>query len=158
MKTTLKKSKTGRKNEYLVEDKPLTHDQIYEALMRVQDDMERSQLKFILLDELAHQMATMEDPQLEATEISIGILKNDFTESGSATLRSIVPDAGWKDIVHGEELANLSYQVGSVPVVVWFIHNKLDVFTNPDVRFYYSTEFKIPNPFKTYWRKRDMIR
>lgn len=154
----LKKSKTGRKNEYLTEQVKFPHEQIRDALFHVQDALDRAQIQFVLLDEVAKQMVDQEDPLLEASEVSIGIRSQDFSESGSSTLRSIIPNAGWESILHGEELANLSYSHGSVPVVLWIIHNDLDVFKHPDLKFYYQTEFRLPNPFATYWRQRDLIK
>lgn len=155
---TLTKSKTGRKDIGLTNSPKLSHEQIRDALFRVQDHLERSQIQFVLLDEIAKQMREMEDPLLEASEVSIGIRSQDFTQSGSSTLRSIIPDAGWEEFLHGETISNLAYQDGSVPVVIWIIHNDLDVFKNPDTKFYYQTEFRLPNPFKTYWRVRDLIK
>lgn len=155
---TTRKYKTGRKNEYLTENPKFSHEQVRDALFHVQDALERSQIQFVLLDEIAKQIAELEDPQLSASEISIGVRQQDFTESGSSTLRSIIPQAGWEAILHGEEVANLSYNVGSVPVVIWIIHNDMGVVNNPDTRFFYQTEFRIPNPFREYWRKRDLLR
>lgn len=155
---TLKKSKTGRKIKGLTDEPKLTHEMIRDALFRVQDHLERSQIQFVLLDEIAKQMAEMEDPLLIASEVSIGVRSQDFTESGSSTLRSIIPDAGWREFLHGETVSNLSYTDGSVPVVIWIIHNDLDVFKNPDSKFYFQTEFRLPNPFKEYWIKRDLIK
>lgn len=157
-RTNSKKSKTGRKNEYLTDNPRIPHESIREALFNVQDILERSQIQFMLLDELAKQIAEGEDPDLSSSEISLGVMRQDFTESGSSTLRSLVPDAGWRDFRHDEELSNISYTYGSVPVVIWIIHNKMSVFDNPETKYYYQTEFRIPNPFKEYWRKRDLVR
>ncbi len=156
--TTSKKSKPGRKNEFIVEGPKFTHEELREALFNVQDILERSQIQFVLLDEIAQQMFEIEDPILEACEVSVGVLSQDFTESGSSTLRSMIPEAGWGDKSSSGDLDTLTYRVGSVPVVIWIIHNNLDVFRYPDVRFYYNTEYRIPNPFKEYWKKRDFIK
>lgn len=157
-KQQVKNGKRGRKNDFIVDGPKFTHEEIRDALFNVQDALERSQIQFVLLDELAKQLNDIEDPILEASEVSIGVRQQDFTESGSSTLRSIIPQAGWELLRHDETVSNLNYNVGSVPVVVWIIHNNFDVLNYPDTKFFYNTEFKLPNPFTRYWAKRDLLR
>ncbi len=155
--TTLKKYK-GRKSYHLISTPKLPHESVKEALFHIQDIMERSHLQFVLLDEVADQIANREDPILNVCEISLGIRITDFTEYGSSTFKALAPAANWKEFLHGYPLTTINYEYGSVPIVVWLIRNDLDLFRNPDTRFYYQSEFKVPNPFRDYWKNRNLIR
>lgn len=129
----------------------IPHAIIHEALLGVQDLFERSMIPFILMDDIAQQMQ-YEMPQFKLHELSFGVLKQNLSESGYSMFKSLLP----KDTFY--EDATISFELKTVPIVIWVIHNNLDVFQRPDVRFYYDTEFHIPNPFTVYWKKRNFIK
>lgn len=127
------------------------HEKIHEALMYSQEVLERSSIPFMLLDETAHQIMKTEMPTFRLSEISIGIMKRHWTESGKSIFNMIVPQAE-------ETNMNISYTVGDVPVIMWIIEREFSFFQYPDVRFYFNSEFKIPNPWREYWKSRDLIK
>ena len=146
------KIKTGRKDEPLIPElKVLKHEEIHEALLYIQDVLERSQINFVLLDEIAKKIYEEELPQLDVREIDIGILRREWHDVGRSLFKMIVPEAEW-------HTNTISLKKGRVPIVMWIIDNHLDVFKNPDSRWYTVTEFKLPNPFNVYWNKRNMIK
>lgn len=126
------------------------HAQLQEALLVAQDYLERSMVPFVLLDETAKQMLN-EMPTLDLNEISVGVLEQHWTEFCVSTFRSLVPSASIsKDVV--------DFTINKVPIIIWIIHRKFDVFKHPDTRFYYTSEFRLPNPFNKYWKIRHFIK
>lgn len=127
----------------------MPHLSVRDALLYVEDLMERAVMPFVVLDETAK--ALYENQPLEVREIDIGVLKKDLTEYGSATLKMLQPELEFHK-------KTASFEHGSVPVVVWIIESDMDCFKRPDTIFYEVTSFNIPNPFLEYWNKRNYIR
>ena len=148
---TSKKSKTGRKDRVLITELPVhEHQAVHEALMYAEDILQRSQIPFFLLDEVAKKIWETDLPQLNIREIDIGIMERHFTESGRKILQMLEPDIEKHNKTY-------SFKFNKVPVVIWIINSEYDVLQNPDFRWYTTSEFRIPNPFKVYWNKRDII-
>lgn len=148
MKNT-SKSSSGRKDKPLLDELPeLEHEQLREALLYVEDIMERAVMNFVVLDEVAKAM--YENQPLKARELDIGVLRQDLTQYGSATLEMLEPSLEFHKKTAG-------FNHNGVPVVMWILDNNMECFKNPDTVFYEVTTFKIPNPFKHYWKSRNLI-
>ena len=146
-----KKKKTGRKIKPLVETtKKFQQFDIDEALLYIDDILDRCLCPYFLLDELAK--AVFENQHgFELSEVTLGIRDKYLTK----TVKSIILMMN-KDIKIRENTIALTHN--KVPIVIWRIHNDIDVFRNPDTKFYSILNVKIPNPFKEYWKKRDLIK
>lgn len=132
-------------------EKPLpTHDQLHEALLYTQDMLERCMIPFVALDDLAHSFMYNE-PSFKMEELSFGVMRRHWTESGRAMFRTLVKGADLTNV-------NVSFYYKSVPVVIWIIERDYAFFKNPDSKYYCATEFCIPNPFRDYWKSRDLIK
>ncbi len=146
--------KTNRKinglNGTLNREVPFTHEQVHDALMDVQDALERSLMPFILLEGAAKQLYE-NSSYLTLNEISVGVLEKEFTESGRSLLRMVRPKAEFT-------YENVTYDFKGVPVIIWIIHKNYKFFQNPDSRMYCLSEFRLPNPFMAYWRARFLIK
>lgn len=152
MEVSILKSKTGRKIKTLSKPKGLKHGQVHHALMYTLDILNRSMIKFMLLDEVGKRIFEQEQPNFDnVTGIDVGVLKRHMTESGKSMLDMIVDNIEWS-----EYTAYIEY--AGVPIVIWIIHNELQVFQTPDIRFYTTEEFFIPNPFMRYWNMRNLIK
>lgn len=148
---TILKSKTGRKNKVLLNELPvLKHQDVHDALMYVEDILERAQIPFFLLDEIAKKIWEDELPTLNIREIDIGILEKHLTDSCYKILKMIEPTIE-------KHHKTYSFNYKDVPVILWIINSDYDVFRNPDFKWYTTTQFRLPNPFKIYWNKRDVI-
>lgn len=44
-----------------------------------------------------------------------------------------------------------------IPIEIHVIKRHYEFFDNPDVGFYGTNEWKLPNPFNTYWQARNLI-
>lgn len=137
-------------NSTLNQSTKYTHDELHEALLKAEDILDRALCPFILIDETAKQLLT-ESPTLDLPEISIAVMKKHWTPE----VKSIVM-MYQKDIELNK--VNAMFKVGVVPVVIWVIERDYSFFQNPDTRWYYQTQFRIPNPFRQYWKDRDLIR
>lgn len=125
----------------------LTHDQLHDALFYSEMMLERSLLPFIVLGETAKCIVDSELPNLIGDSIELGILRSEATHGRIETLKSLV-----NDIEVDKDYITFVYN--KVRVMVKLLDNK-PYFTNPDVRYYHVTEFKIPNPFDSYWEDRN---
>lgn len=123
------------------------HDPLRDALFFVQDMLERSSLPFLLLGNTAKQLFEYDDPLLYDYKISMGLKRREMHPDGLKMLQELMPEADFtKDTI-------LHLHSNGVPVYIMFLDEAF-YFDNPDVRFYYQTEFRIPNPFNRYWEIR----
>lgn len=123
------------------------HEPLRDALFFIQDMLERSSLPFILLGNTAKQIIEQEDPLLYDYKLTLGIRRRDYHPSGASMLKGLLPQI---DIY--EDRMFYIHDNG-VPIYIKILEDET-WFNNPDVRFYYQTEFKLPNPFIDYWEKR----
>ncbi|MEK9207802.1 MAG: hypothetical protein AAB922_04920 [Patescibacteria group bacterium] len=127
-----------------------THPQVNDAFLYIQDILERSQIEFIVLDDLAKKLFEY-NYMFEVPEISLGVLQRHFTESGSSTLHSMLKKAVFDD-------STISCEYNSVPIVIWIIKKKFKFLERPDKRAYLDMDLALPNPFKSYWNARWLVR
>lgn len=125
------------------------HDQVSQALLDIQDTLERAMTPFVLLEGVAKQL--YEEQPFELKEITIGIKEKDWTRYGSTTFKMLRPEA---------EFSNDSVYLSTsgVPVIIWIIHKNYKFFDHPDFKWFARTEFYIPNPFANYWKARFLIK
>lgn len=128
----------------------LKHEKLHDALMWVQDKLERSMLDFVVLGEIARQIKEEDVPLLSADRVHIGILKKDLTESGLSMLKTVIKGLQ-------VDKRQLGYEYKDVPIIIDIIEGDYDCFHYPDSHFYYTADLKLPNPFDKYWEMRDNI-
>jgi hypothetical protein len=126
------------------------HTKINDALLYIQDILERSQVQFIVFDDLSKKLYDY-DYNFIVPEISLGILQRHFTESGRSTLKSMLKNSEWEE-------SNISLQYKEVPIILWIIRKGFKFLERPDKRAYLDMDLSIPNPFLRYWNARWLVR
>ena len=130
----------------------LEPDKLAEALMAADEILERCQLNYFLMDELAWQV--VKNYQfLKLEEITFGVQRKNWTEVSRSLLRSIKP----KDLLIEQDSIGFTMD-NKVPVTIWIINKRYEFFQRPDMVWYLYSEFKIPNPFEKYWKVRYLIK
>jgi hypothetical protein len=137
-------------NGTLNEDVKFTHEQITDALYYLDDVMDRAQIPFFLLEGAAKQIHD-DLPYFSLNQIDAGVPEQYVQKTGKEFLKIVIPDVYFDD-------NTISFVHNSVPIIVWIIHKKWKFFQNPDTVFFGITSFKLPNPFKSYWRARFLIK
>ncbi len=133
-------------------------DKLNEVLFFIEDLLDRSQIKFLVLKDLAKQVKASQHglvPNLDLSCLELGILKRYMTSSGTPMLKGLFNmyhiEPQWN-----ENLIRFEYQ--GVPVFIRIIHRNYSFFQNPDKAFYRVTQFDVPNPFSDYWGARNLIK
>ena len=137
---------TGNLNEKV----PFSHQQLLEALYYLEDTMDRAQLPFFLLEGAARQVKD-DVAYLSLTQIDAGVEEKNIQESGKGLLKIVLPD------VEIDE-NTISFSHNGVPIIIWIVHKRWKFFQSPDTVFFGICNFKLPNPFKNYWRSRFLIK
>jgi len=129
------------------EKKPeLTHDQLVEALMFTEDQLERAAVPFVVMGEISRQIYQENDPKLKADKIELGVMAKNLAQSCKNTLGMLIPDATFAD--------NKIYFVhNDVPVHIHKLENDNKYANNPDTKFFFVTQFRLPNPFDEFWKE-----
>jgi hypothetical protein len=121
-----------------------------EALFFVEDQLNRSQIPFFLLGETAKQAREGFSGGFEG-DITLGLLKKDYTDSGSSILRMLMPHhTEWGD-------KKITVVYNGVNVEIKIIHRNYDFFKNTDIVIHSVSDFCLPNPFNKYWAARNLI-
>jgi hypothetical protein len=137
---------TGIQNEKV----PFTHQQILDALYYLEDMMDRTNIPFFLLEGAAKQVSD-NVPYLSLNQIDAGIEEKNLQITGIGTLKMVFPKL---EI----DQNTVSFEYHGVPIVIWIVHKNWKFFQNPDTVFYSTCNFRIPNPFKNYWKSRFLIK
>lgn len=119
-----------------------THDQLFQAMLHAQEQMQRCQILFVVLGDAAH--AIYYNHPMTNHRIVFGVLQQHAVPNLVSVLKVVEPDLemltdGWR----------FTYE--RVPVYVKIITKNYHTLTNPDTKFYYYDVWKIPNPFNEYW-------
>lgn len=148
-----KSKKTIKEVKPIKEAKPqFTQEQLREALFHVQDVFERCICQFFVLGDTARHIYKNEEPFVGDEDIHVGVRKASLTKEVMGMMRSYIPDLF-------ETEAQLSYiHNNGVPVVIDVIHCEYEVLKNPDTRYYYISEFLLPNPWTQYWNQHDYLK
>jgi hypothetical protein len=120
------------------------------ALNFTEDILERSSLKFFLLNDTAKQVVDSFGNDILG-DISIGILKKDYTESSSKMFKQLIPlDAEVSD-------KEVTFTYDGVKISIKIIHRKYNFFNHLNIVSNKFSDYLIPNPFKKYWKARNLI-
>lgn len=150
--STVEKKKTMTKSEPTEIVKPqFTQEQLRNALFHIQDVFERAMCPFFVLGDTARHIVKEEEDFVGDEDIHVGVRQAALTKEVMSMIRSYIPDLE-------ESKVQLSYFHNSVPVVIDVIHGDYEVLKNPDLRYYYISEFMIPNPWKQYWQQHEFIK
>lgn len=128
-----------------------SHEQLRTALFHVQDAMERCLVPFVVLGNTAKHVISDEEELTGDTEVTIGVKKEELTREAMMTLKSLIPELSTTE-------NQMSYSYNGVPVVIEVIHRDYQFLKHPDRKFYYISEFLLPNPFEKYWAVRNLIK
>lgn len=143
------------------------HQEVHEALLFSQDILQRALIPFFVIGDVAERLRKQDVPQLDVDEVEIAIHRKHATVSGMSTLSTLLEesnvdieteyikksyDGGVIDMVK-----TITFTHGGVPVIFKVIDKDYDFFKNLDVRWYYTDDFYIPNPFDMYWEEKDNI-
>lgn len=95
-----------------------------------------------------------------AVGIELGAEKKYFTQEVLSTLRTVAAGVdmnyGIKEFVMDDY--GCTWQYYHVPISLQIIHRKYSFFQNLDFAWYKAEEYKVPNPFQTYWKSRFLIK
>jgi len=125
-------------------------EKLESAFFDVFDLMQRCLLQdtFLTLGETG--LALDEKRPITGDGIDIGIEKRYLTKEVRSTLRTFHPES---EITDG----GMAYIHFSVPVRIKFINRNYKFFKHPESAFYLADEFRIPNPFRNYYKARFII-
>lgn len=128
----------------------LTFTSEEDALYFLEDILGRCQIPFVLLGNTAREIYYNLDADLTNPKIEAGVLKKDLTESGFKMLKMFLPQA---EITK----KSIKFFQKDTEIEIKIIKGNWGFFKNPDTVFYRLTEFRVPNPFKIYWKMKGLI-
>lgn len=134
----------------------LTHEQLHDSLLFAQDMLERSQIPFVVLGELARSMRDYEVPMLDSDMVHIGVMVRYYNPDTRSMLNTLLDNAHVQNLYMDENI--VTFEHNGVPVQIDIVKNHYLFFEYPDVRFYRLTEFRLPNPFEEYWKWKDQVK
>jgi hypothetical protein len=133
---------------------------LYDALAFTQECLERAQIPFIVLGELALQLYLyqtderfneFEDKSLVARKVMVGTFQRYLTEKSYVS--------GLESSLDKFEKTPKGYFFthNNVPCEIRIIKKKFKCLEDPDTRFFGWGTVNIPNPFSEYWHTRTFI-
>jgi hypothetical protein len=110
--------------------------------MYAQDVLQRCQIPFVVLGDIAYQMK--HDLPLRADKVVFAVLQRNAVQDTVSLLPTVEPKIevltdGWRIVYH------------DIPVYIKVMPKDYEVLMDPDTVFYWVTEFRVPNPFEKYW-------
>lgn len=131
-----------------------TSDELHGALLRTEDTMGRSLANYVLLGDTAK--AIVDDKtgyaKLYGDKVHLGMRRTAVTKFFMDTIRMLEGDT--LDV----EDNRLTFVFNGVPIVIDIIDNDMGYFERPDQRWYFVTNFPVPNSFGEYWKNKDRLR
>lgn len=130
---------------------------VNDTLLFIDDILQRSQIRFLLLKEVAKQVKDTSNgitPELSLPIIEIGIQQKDLSPITYPTLKTLLKSA---HVEAKYDDASIQFEKYGVPVYIKIVRRKYAFFQNPNRVFYRVTEFDLPNPFDGYWKARFFI-
>jgi len=128
-----------------------TGEQINKALYWVDDLLDRCQIPYVVAGDIARQLYDNNDAgrQLTVDKIEIIVRNGNINPMTMGLLKTFVPwvEFGKKILLEHE----------GVPIEIKVIKRKYQFIEYPDLRFYMSDEYKIPNQFERFWKARFII-
>lgn len=130
--------------------KTFSHQKLHDALMYAVDIFDRAFTPVIVMGEIANEIHTQELPVLTGDRVELGVLKKHLTQDSLPMLKTVC-----KDIIIDKDLILFEYR--DVPVEVKIFYDDIDYLRQPDTRFYYTEEVRLPNPFDKYWEEKGAL-
>jgi hypothetical protein len=125
-------------------------DELNKALLDIEDKLQRCLLPFVVLDTTAEDI--YHERLLGGDKVVVGVEKKHLTKEAIGTLKTLL-----RDLVP-DPIRSFSYKVDKVPVYIKVINRKYSFLKHKDFKFYYGSEYKVPNPFAQYWKVRGLVR
>ena len=151
--------------------KSFSSDKLDAALMSLFDVFEKAACPFFLLGETARSI--LKDGKLNGEYLEVGIYDRWATAEVLSALNTVVnllaleTDEGWENQERGwgakvfrekrDKVITIEFRVDDVPVVVRVVKKKSKYFSNLDSVVYNFDDYKIPNPFDSYYKVRGLI-
>lgn len=120
------------------------------ALYDVEDLLGRVLVPFVLLKETAR--SVHDNEVLGGTAVDVGVRDLDLHESALRTIKSFTFEGGFNKTPHGYE-----YLSHGVPVRITMLSKKWKFMENPEMAFYGPATYMLPNPFRDYWKVRQLV-
>jgi hypothetical protein len=137
------------------EKKPTHGDiEVRDALRWVTDVLECSQIPFFVLGDLVLPM--IEDKPAEVEKVEIGVLKNSWNDTTKSLLKTFFLRTPFEGIDLDTQILKLDFN--GVPIEVKVIQRNYEFFKNLDTSYYWTDEYKIPNPWAKYLKSRYLIK
>ena len=136
-----------------------TEAQLRDALMHAEDVLDRAllSLEMLVLGETAKAMK--DEAPLSGDGIDIGIEERYMNESTIGVLESIRDSEHMLPYdIRFDDPRGFSWEYNGVPIRFKFIHRKYPWFTYPQEAFYFTGNYRIPNPFEKYYKARFLVR
>lgn len=146
----MSQSKYTKEPQLDIEIAPLTHHQLHEALLFIQDMLERSTIDFMVLGDTLKDLVSTDLPTFTGTCVQVGVTKPHMHEAGVSTLLGLLKDAHARVMKHLDDNGSMEIEYKGVPIYVDVLNKDDPLFRYPDERIYAVTEFKTPNPIKVY--------
>lgn len=129
-----------------------THERLHEALLFIQDMLERSRVNFVLLGDTARVISSTELPRFNMDKIHVGVVDTHFYPSGKSMFKDLLRQEH-ADFIEQDGQWLIDYR--GVPIQIDILDRDDPYYKFPDVRFYTITEFKLPNPVRSYLERFD---
>ena len=122
------------------------------------DIMERCLCPFVLLGETARSI--IENEKLQGDGIYTGVRVAEFTSTTYSMLKTLASNIDLHLGIENFEKDNtgFSWNFQGVPIKVKLIQREYNFINNADFVWYYSENYRVPNPFSTYWKERSLIK
>lgn len=137
---------TKKTQKTISKSKELSHQLLTEALLYVEDTMERCVTPFVVMGKISKQIYKENDPILQADKIEVGVLNTDLTQFCRRTMESLIPGAVFAD-------NKVFFIYNGVPIHIHRLENDNKYAINPDYKFFYVTQFRFPNPFDEFYKE-----
>lgn len=146
MRDNIKIAKEEAKHPKSIDGK-FDHDACYEALLFIQDQLERAFLNFVVLGETAKQVVSP-GQHLSLDFIHLGMLQSNLSLYGLSTIRTSLKKY-FLDIT----VPHISLEYNDVPIVIVIVQPEskdAEYLQRPDKKFFHAIDLDIPNPFDKY--------
>lgn len=127
---------------------------VEEALYFIEDIMDRLQIPMFLHKDVARDV--YEDKgRIDADEVHVMVRERSFTPFNLGMLRDWAKKSGFEVQEH-----EVGYFIDhkEAPIYIHVVKKNWKYLKNPDIKFFRTTEYFVPNPFNEYWKMRGMIK
>lgn len=124
------------------------------ALRYGQDVIERTLCPFFLWGQTARDVVdappTVDGGLLTGDKVELAILEKHLTREVRSTIKTMEGAE--------EEDDKIEFEHDGIPIIIKVIRRNYKFLQRPDAKFYMADEYKIPNPFESFWKKRGLVR